>query len=556
MIAGFGGKMTRISAVGRMAALAGTMALAGFGGAPVALAQPESPAVQTLSPDLLPGPFVRVLATEASQDAQVAAFYRDRGYEPLWTGAADGPRRAALLSALSRAGEHGLPVARYDAAALIAQLTDARTEGDRARAEHALTRAFLDYARDVQSGALDPKAIDKTIVREIARPDPAALLAAIQGPEPSRVLRDLAPKAPPYAQLMRAKLALESQIAQGGWGPELGPRALGPGDSGPAVAALRDRLVAMGYLAPAAMQEYDSRITAAVRRFQLDHGITVDGRVAGRTLEEINIAPQIRLRSVVVAMERMRWLGDGPLGDRHIWVNLPDFTARIVDHGKVTFETRAVIGKDVPDQHTPEFSDVMDHMVINPSWGVPRSIIVKEYLPLLQRNPNAVSHLQVVDNRGRVVPRGAVNFAAYSARSFPFGLRQPPSDANALGKVKFMFPNEHNIYLHDTPAKNLFSHEVRAYSHGCIRLADPFDFAHALLALQSDDPKAEFARHLNSGRETRVDLEQPLPVHLVYFTAFPGAKGQMTYRRDVYGRDAGVLQALEAAGVVLPGAGG
>jgi murein L,D-transpeptidase YcbB/YkuD len=237
-------------------------------------------------------------------------------------------------------------------------------------------------------------------------------------------------------------------------------------------------------------------------------------------------------------------------------VNLPDFTARIVDHGKVTFETRAVIGKDVPDQHTPEFSDVMDHMVINPSWGVPRSIIVKEYLPLLQRNPNAVSHLQVIDNRGRVVPRGAVNFAAYSARSFPFGLRQPPSDSNALGKVKFMFPNEHNIYLHDTPAKNLFSHEVRAYSHGCIRLADPFDFAHALLALQSDDPRGEFERHLNSGRETRVELEQPIPVHLVYFTAFPGAKGQMTYRRDVYGRDAGLLQALEAAGVALPGVGG
>jgi murein L,D-transpeptidase YcbB/YkuD len=171
----------------------------------------------------------------------------------------------------------------------------------------------------------------------------------------------------------------------------------------------------------------------------------------------------------------------------------------------------------------------------------------------LQQNPNAVSHLQVIDRSGRVVPRGAVNFAAYSARSFPFGLRQPPSDGNALGKVKFMFPNPHNIYLHDTPAKELFGNEVRAYSHGCIRLADPFDFAYALLSRQVDDPKTEFAAHLATDRETTVKLVDPVPVHLVYFTAWPTVKGQMTYRRDVYGRDGRIFDALTEAGVVLGG---
>ncbi|TAG15182.1 MAG: murein L,D-transpeptidase, partial [Rhodobacterales bacterium] len=189
----------------------------------------------------------------------------------------------------------------------------------------------------------------------------------------------------------------------------------------------------------------------------------------------------------------------------------------------------------------------------NPSWGVPRSIIVNEYLPLLQQNPNAVGHLQVIDGRGRVVPRGSVDFAAYSARSFPFGLRQPPSDGNALGLVKFMFPNPYNIYLHDTPSKSLFANEVRAYSHGCIRVADPFDLAHALLALQSADPVAEFQADLDTGKETRVDLVKPVPVHLVYFTAYPDAKGHIGYRRDVYGRDAKLFEALEAAGVVLAG---
>ena len=501
-----------------------------------------------------PSPFVQTIAVEASDDEAVAAFYRESGYRTLWTGESDQDtqRRAVLLAALARAGDHGLPVARYNVAKLTAQLTTARTEGDRARAEVALTRAFLDYARDVKTGATNPKSVDSGIVRDIARPDPAMLLSQLQARNPAEVMHDLLPTSPHYAQLMRAKLALEGKIAQGGWGPVVNAKALVPGDSGDAVVALRDRLIAMGYLSRSATGSYDASIQNAVQRFQLDHGLIADGSAYEGTLNELNIGVEERLKSVIVAMERVRWMHDTPLGDRHIWVNLPDFTSKIIDNGKVTFETRAVIGKNVPDQHTPEFSDMMAHMVINPSWGVPRSIIVKEYLPLLQRNPNAVSHLQVIDNRGRVVPRGAVNFAGYSARTFPFGLRQPPSDGNALGLVKFMFPNVHNIYLHDTPAKNLFSHDVRAYSHGCIRLADPFDFAYALLSLQSDDPQGDFARHLNTGRETTVKLDQKVPVHLVYFTAFPGAKGQMTYRRDIYGRDAKLFQALEAAGVALP----
>ncbi|MCF8521137.1 MAG: L,D-transpeptidase family protein, partial [Rhodobacteraceae bacterium] len=144
------------------------------------------------------------------------------------------------------------------------------------------------------------------------------------------------------------------------------------------------------------------------------------------------------------------------------------------------------------------------------------------------------------------------NFAAYSARTFPFGLRQPPSDGNALGKVKFMFPNPHNIYLHDTPSKSLFAQEVRAYSHGCIRLADPIDFAHAILAVQSDDPEGQFDAALKTRKETTVKLKETIPVHLVYFTAFPGSRGQMTYRRDIYGRDADLARALDEAGVVTP----
>jgi murein L,D-transpeptidase YcbB/YkuD len=326
--------------------------------------------------------------------------------------------------------------------------------------------------------------------------------------------------------------------------------ALGPGDSGTQVIALRDRLMAMGYLAPTATRTYDDAMAAAVRAFQAAHGLEEDGAAGSGTLEAINTSPEARLQSVIVAMERERWLGDDR-GDRHIWVNLADFTAAIVDNDIVTFRTRSVIGSLDRDRQSPEFSDLMEFMVINPTWYVPRSIIVRDYLPQLQRNAGALGHLRITNSQGQVVNRGAVNFSAYNARNFPFAMQQPPSASNALGVVKFMFPNQYNIYLHDTPARELFSHPVRAYSNGCIRLRDPRDFAFALLARQTDDPEGFFNARLETGNETRVDLEVPVPVHLDYRTAFTDVTGALQHRPDIYGRDAKIWQALAAEGVDL-----
>jgi murein L,D-transpeptidase YcbB/YkuD len=198
----------------------------------------------------------------------------------------------------------------------------------------------------------------------------------------------------------------------------------------------------------------------------------------------------------------------------------------------------------------------MEFMVINPSWYVPRSIATREYLPQLQRNSGAVSHLEIRDSNGRVVNRNNVNFANYNARTFPFSMRQPPSTQNALGLVKFMFPNQYNIYLHDTPAKSLFGHNTRAYSHGCIRLNDPFDFAYALLAAQESDPEAFFQSRLRTGAESRVNLETHVPVHIVYRTAFTDVTGTPQFRRDIYGRDGRIWTALEQEGVALRAAQG
>jgi murein L,D-transpeptidase YcbB/YkuD len=224
-----------------------------------------------------------------------------------------------------------------------------------------------------------------------------------------------------------------------------------------------------------------------------------------------------------------------------------------VDDGKVTFRTRVVIGKVGADTESPEFSELMEYMVVNPTWSVPRSITVKEYLPMLQRNRNAQGQLQVIDGAGRVVPRSAINFASYTTKNFPFALRQPPSDGNALGKVKFMFPNPYNIYLHDTPSKSLFDKEVRAFSHGCIRVGSPFDLAYTLLTPQSDDPQGLFETYLETGRESVLNFTTPIPVHLVYFTAWPNDQGKISYAADIYGRDAMIFAALTEAGVALPG---
>ncbi|MBC7138332.1 MAG: L,D-transpeptidase family protein [Defluviimonas sp.] len=504
------------------------------------------------SADTAFSPFAQGVAEAAGSEAAIAAFYRDRGYAPLWTTAEDAPRRAALFAALDRAGVHGLPAARYDAGGLRSRIAAIRTERDRARAEVALSRAFLAYARDVSSGALEPRKIDAGIVREVHRPDPAATLAAFALADPAAFMRALPPAAPEYAQLMKAAMDLRRAAAADAWGaPVSAAGSLGPGASGAAVVQLRDRLIAMGYLGRSATQDFDAAVHKAVQAFQIDTGLTPDGVAGAGTIAEINRSPEDRLKSVLAALERLRWMNGTDLGERHIWVNLPDFSARIVDHGKVTFETVTVVGMNQSDRRTPEFSDQMEYMVVNPTWNVPRSITVKEYLPMLQRNPNAAGHLKIVDRSGRVVNRGAVDFAQYSARTFPFSMKQPPSNSNALGLVKFMFPNQYNIYLHDTPSKSLFDKEIRAFSHGCIRLGRPFDFAYALLARQTDDPEAEFRRYLNTGVESSVSLDQPVPVHLVYFTAWPTPRGRIEYRRDIYGRDGLIFDALQAAGLSL-----
>lgn len=497
-------------------------------------------------------PFMQAVAETAARDKDIAAFYKANGYKSIWTGRSgrERSRRQALMKALNTADTHGLPAAAYNADALRAQMKAARTQTELGQLEVEMSKIFLEYARDLQTGVLIPSRIDSAIKRQVPYRDRTSYLVNFAKSSPSGFFKALPPATVEYNALLKEKLRMERLIAKGGWGSKVPAKSLKPGQTGKAVVALRNRLIAMGYMKRSNSQSYDGAVQSAVQKFQFAHGLTADGVAGAATMAEINTEVEERLQSVIVAMERERWL-NRERGKRHILVNIPDFTAKVMDGGKVTFETRSVVGALKDDRPTPEFSDVMEFMVVNPSWYVPRSIVTKEYLPALKRNPWAVKHIEITDSRGRKVNRGAVNFAKYTAKTFPYAMRQPPSRGNALGLVKFMFPNRYNIYLHDTPAKNLFGREVRAYSHGCVRLADPFDFAYTLLARQTRDPEQYFQNVLATGNETRVDLRDPVPVHLIYRTAFTTPKGQTHFRRDVYGRDGRIWSALSKAGVAL-----
>jgi len=498
--------------------------------------------------------FRQGVAEAAARHEVLAAFYRGRDFGGIWSGGetAEIGRRNALLSALAEAPVHGLGLSRHDPMALVRLLQAATSPYEQGQAEVELSRAFLRLSRDLGAGMLVPSQVDANIHREVVAADPLAIITVFPEEEPVGFLRGLAPASPEYARLLREKLRMEEVVASGAWGGPAPSGRLEPGQSGAGVVALRDRLVALGFLESTSTARFDDAMVAAVQRAQAAHGLAVDGVAGEGTLAELNVPPEDRLRAVLVALERERW-NAAPRGARHVWVNLTDFTAQIVDDDVVTFRTRSVIGAAESDRQSPEFTDLMEYMVVNPSWFVPRSIVVNEYLPQLQRNRSAAGHLRITDSSGRLVDRGSINFGAYSASSFPYAMHQPPAPNNALGLVKFMFPNPWNIYLHDTPAKDLFGRETRAFSHGCIRLNDPFDFAHHLLARQTADPAGYFEERLRTGAETRVDLDLPIPVHIDYRTAFTNVRGGLQFRRDVYGRDGRIWAALAAEGVEAEG---
>lgn len=498
-----------------------------------------------------------LIAPEATSD-EARLHYQNTAYRGLWFDASgDDSKATALIEVLGAAGDHALPAAKYNTPLLRAALTAARS-GDPAAvaaAEIALTNAFLVYARDVKSGLLEPRRVDRDLHVFPERPEaPFLLMGLSRADNVKTYLQALAPRHAHYRALKEELSTLVSMGVQGAWGPEapLGG-SIRLGQRGPRIEAIRARLAAMGDYKPAFPAadpaEYDEGLETAVRAFQKRHGLNDDGVIGKRTVAAMNKSAAYRAGQIVVNMERLRWL-NRDLGHKHILVNQADYNVKVFEGDQVLFNERVVIGK-ARKHRTPEFSDQMTHLVFNPTWHVPYSIASKEILPKLQEDPEylAKKNMRLLARGGGEQDAWSTDWSLYSESDFPFIVKQRPGGGNSLGRVKFMFPNQFNIYLHDTPSKRLFKKDARAFSHGCVRVQDPMELARVILAPQQADPAPYIDRILSRQKERQVNLVEPLPVHLTYRTAWVDEDGTYQFRADVYGRDARILAALRAAGV-------
>jgi murein L,D-transpeptidase YcbB/YkuD len=473
----------------------------------------------------------------------IAKFYEGRDFAPAWS---DPARVAELLALVEASRDHGLDPADYHVAAVRAAAGGAN--GDAAARELLLTDALVRLAYHLYFGKVNPKELDPdwNFSRSLRGVDPVqALERAVTAPSLTQEVLAYAPRLAYYAELMDALARYRDIEARGGWSALAAGPALKPGMGDARVAALRTRLEASGDL-PAAQapdaELYDATLEGAVRRFQERHGLEPDGAVGPNTLAALNVPVAARIDQIRVNLERARWVAQDLTGDFLI-VDIAGFRAGLYLAGLPVWTSRVVVGK--PYRETPVFRAEMQYLVINPTWTVPPTILRQDVLPKLARDPAYLvrENMAVVDNQGRPVDASAVDWKRYSRGGFPYQIVQQPGDKNALGRIKFMFPNSHFVYLHDTPSKALFERVERAFSSGCIRVEAPVDLAVLLL----DDPQRwspDAVRAAIASGETRtVPVKRKLPVMLLYWTA-QVRDGEINFRRDLYGRDEAVLKAL------------
>ncbi len=475
-------------------------------------------------------------------------YYTERAFAPAWFDQSGLKERAHLaIAAMAEANEHALNPNNY-APLELAQLSEtAQTPEDWARFDLELSRQFLRYATHLSSGRVQPNKINKALNLFPDRPDPKPFFEnAEMTVDFSAFLDSLPPQSDNYARLKRRLSQYREKAATGGFTSIPDGEVLKPGMTDPRIAILRQRLTEEDI--PGAAEHsgdtYDGALVEAVKMFQDHHGLAMDGVIGKNTLARLNIPIQDKLIQMELNMERRRWMRDD-LGEFYVFVNLADQNLKVVRSGKTIHTTRVVVGK--PYHATPVFSDQLEYVEINPFWNVPYSIATKEYLPKLKQNPSALSRQNIrVFQDGSEVAATQVAWNSYSGGNFPFRLRQDPGDGNALGRIKFMFPNEFNIYIHDTPSKSLFSRAERAYSHGCIRASNPFALADVLLTDNNSTP-GHWEQIRDSRKRTIIKPKVPIEVHLTYLTAWMNKDGSTHFRKDIYERDEVLLKALRKA---------
>jgi murein L,D-transpeptidase YcbB/YkuD len=498
---------------------------------------------------------IRSLAGEYAQTSRAAAapgderawlerFYGARGYAPAWTGAA----AAQALDLLSRADEHGLAAQDYEPRALAARMRAhvAAAADDAADQDAALTLALLRYLADLHAGRIRSdfaagRVADPVPLLQQALAD-GNLAAAVEAAEPRLTI---------YHRL-KATLAQYRQLAMQPATPLPAlpsTRAIEAGAAYAGAAELGARLALLGDLAaePAATQDdtYSEELAQAVRRFQDRHGLEADGKLGRQTLAALNVPLAVRVRQIELSLERLRWLPDLSAGP-FIAVNLPSFRLWAFEAGAASpvLATRVIVGKAVRTQQTPLFIGTLRYIEFNPYWNVPPSILRAEILPALLRDPNyLVKHDMEVVGPGTQTVNGAT-LAALRAGSLR--VRQRPGPRNALGAIKFGLPNSMNIYLHSTPARELFARSRRDFSHGCIRVEDTVALANFVLGDQAGWTGDAIAAAMAPGPNRTVQLKAPMPVVIFYTTAIIDRDGRPLFPHDVYRLDGALERSLAA----------
>jgi len=513
-------------------------------GLPPALAQPN-PAAEALARHM------RLATGAVSERAAeylvvLAQFYQARQMAPLWLDA-DGvnARGRALARVLGEGERAGLDPEDYGISVISGLLTAGLPE-QRAELELRLSLALLEITSDLASGRLVPNKVDPELFVYPSDVDPARVIeAAAEATDIGAFVASFEPTQPEYRRLKAALADHRARAASGGWSSIGDGPALKPGASDPRVIQLRDRLQV-----PAAAGSdpnmFDDALARAVEHFQYRHGLEQDGVVGRNTLAALNVPIEDRIRQILINMERRRWMPDDP-GERYVFVNLADFELKVVDGPRTVFDTRVVVG--APYHRTPVFSDEMTYVEINPYWNVPRSIARNELLPKILEDPgylaaNSFELLNGWSESAQALDPQTIDWSTFTPDAFPYRLRQGPGPDNALGRIKFMFPNRFNVYLHDTPARSLFAKDQRSFSHGCIRVENPEQFGAFVLAGQPDWSLDELLAAIAGGQRMVVALERPLPVHITYLTAWVNKDGTVHFRRDVYGRDETLRAAL------------
>ena len=493
---------------------------------------------------------VAVNGIELFSQVELPKFYANRDFEPAWT---HSKNKKDLIESIEASYDEGLSPDDYHLK-MIKSLTEKEkkeklTADEKADLDLLMTDALILYTSHLSEGKLEQSELRKSwdVERNEGPPNPDSLLTAtLYNKRIKVVLEEFKPNHYMY-KLMKFHLKkLRTEAAQGGW-PEVSEgETLKPGDTAARVVALRNYLKAVGDLKDYAVDNqevFDSILEVAVKDFQLRHKLTTDGIIGKGTIEQMRVPIEDRIDMIILNLERTRWIFQNP-DDDFLLVNIAGFHVKRITDRKEVFDSRVIVGKY--HKESPVFKGVMKYIVMNPTWTLPYSISTHETLPRLKKDPGylAAKHMEVMDRDGNILDPSTIDWSQYSRGNFPFIIRQKAGPWNALGEVKFMFPNKYAVYLHDTPSRGLFNQQDRAFSHGCIRTEDKWGLMMSLM----NDPAVwnmdKINKILKSGKTTTITLPKPVNIYLIYLTAAVDQSNKLMFMRDVYKRDKEVISAL------------